>query len=83
MEQITCSRCGSLANGLENCPLPGSHGALVLEQTCGNCWNEWKEMQVKLINEYRLDVLEPGHFDRLMQEMRTFLNLSEDGPTDG
>jgi Fe-S cluster biosynthesis and repair protein YggX len=47
------------------------------------CWDEWKETQVKLINEYRLNVVDPKHFERLMQEMRTFLNLERDAAVDG
>ena len=78
MGQITCSRCGSVAPGLGRAPLPGSHGELVRDQTCGGCWDEWKATQVKLINEYRLNVLDPEHFERLMQEMRAFLSLRED-----
>ena len=34
-------------------------------------------MQVKLINEYRLSPLDPQHFEFLMTQMRTFLNLAE------
>ena len=44
---------------------------------CAVCWQEWKGMQVKLINEYRLSPLEPQHFEWLMGQMRTFLNLAD------
>jgi Fe-S cluster biosynthesis and repair protein YggX len=83
MAEITCSRCGSLAPGLPKAPLPGADGRAVLEQTCLACWDEWKETQVKLINEYRLNVVDPQHFERLMQEMRTFLNLERETTADG
>ena len=78
MGQVTCSRCGSLAEGLGRSPLPSPHGERILAQTCAACWEEWKGVQVKLINEYRLDVLDPSHFARLMQEMATFLTLREE-----
>lgn len=77
MSEITCSRCGSTAPGLPRAPLPGDAGRLVLEQTCAACWEAWKTTQVKLINEYRLDVLDPAHFERLIVEMRAFLGLRE------
>ena len=43
------------------------------------CWEDWKGTQVKLINEYRLNVTDPVHFDRLMTEMTAFLSLRGDG----
>ncbi len=78
MTQVTCSRCGSTVEGLARTPLPGRLGQLVFEQTCGNCWEEWKGVQVKLINEYRLNVVNPDHYERLMQEMAAFLNLRDE-----
>ena len=79
MPEVRCSRCGSTAAGLDRAPLPGRPGELVLAQTCTACWEEWKGTQVKLINEYRLNVTDPGHFDRLMTEMKAFLSLQGDG----
>ena len=79
MAELRCSRCGSTAEGLERAPLPGRPGELVLGQTCKACWEEWKGTQVKLINEFRLNVTDPGHFERLMTEMTVFLNLQEEG----
>jgi Fe-S cluster biosynthesis and repair protein YggX len=68
-----------MAAGLDRAPLPGKHGESVLAQTCIGCWEEWKGTQVKLINEYRLNVTDPAHFDRLMTEMATFLSLRLEG----
>jgi Fe-S cluster biosynthesis and repair protein YggX len=79
MAEVRCSRCGSMAAGLDRAPLPGKHGESVLAQTCTGCWEEWKGTQVRLINEYRLNVTDPAHFDRLMTEMATFLNLRQEG----
>jgi Fe-S cluster biosynthesis and repair protein YggX len=79
MAEVSCSRCGSTAAGLDRAPLPGMHGERVLAQTCSACWEEWKGTQVKLINEYRLNVTDPDHFDRLMTEMAAFLTLREEG----
>ncbi|HXV75478.1 MAG TPA: Fe(2+)-trafficking protein [Candidatus Polarisedimenticolaceae bacterium] len=79
MGQVACSRCGSLAEGLARPPLPPPWGERLLEQTCAGCWDDWKETQVKLINEYRLNVVDPADFARLMDEMSTFLALRGDG----
>jgi Fe-S cluster biosynthesis and repair protein YggX len=73
-----------MAKGLERAPLPGEIGERVLAQTCVTCWDEWKGTQVKLINEYRLNVTDPGHYERLIAEMTAFLGLQEaDRATDG
>jgi len=77
MGRVRCARCGKEADGLERAPLPGPPGQAVLERTCGGCWEAWKRSQVMLINEYRLDVLNPAHFERLVSEMQTFLGLRE------
>jgi Fe-S cluster biosynthesis and repair protein YggX len=79
MTQVPCSRCGRTAEGLERPPLPGRAGERVLDQVCSTCWAEWKGVQVKLINEYRIDLARPESYERLIREMSAFLNLREDG----
>ena len=78
MAEVSCSRCGSTATGLDRAPLPGPLGASLLNQTCSACWEEWMETQVKLINEKRLSPGTPEHYDLLVREMRVFLNLREE-----
>lgn len=76
MANVTCSRCGQEAAGLTRPPLPGPMGAQILAQVCAACWNEWLAMQVKFINEYRLNPLDPRHFDFLVAQAREFLKLN-------
>jgi Fe-S cluster biosynthesis and repair protein YggX len=78
MSDVRCSRCGSTAPGLDRPPLPGEAGRLVHRHTCRSCWDEWKTTQVKLINEYRLNVVHPEHYERLLLEMRTWLHLRDE-----
>ena len=77
MAETHCKRCGATRTALAHPPLPGPAGAQVQADICAACWQEWKGMQVKLINEYRLSPLDPRHFDFLMTQMRTFLNLGD------
>ena len=77
MADVTCRRCGETRAALPAPPLPGAQGAEVQGGICAVCWQEWKGMQVKLINEYRLSPLDAQHFAFLMTQMRTFLNLAE------
>jgi len=77
MAELTCSRCGATAEGLERAPLPGEVGQAVLEQTCAECWRAWLGEQVKLINELRLSLAEPGSYGRLVEEMKRWLKIRQ------
>jgi Fe-S cluster biosynthesis and repair protein YggX len=78
MPEVSCSRCGSTAAGLERAPLPGAIGEAVLAETCASCWREWLATQVKLINEQRLTPANGEHFELLVREMKVFLNLRDE-----
>jgi Fe-S cluster biosynthesis and repair protein YggX len=78
MSQVSCSRCGSTAEGLARPPLPGAAGDRVHAQTCRACWEEWLRVQVKLINERQLSPVNPEHYRALVGEMATFLNLDDE-----
>ena len=72
-----CAKCSSNEGQMETKPLSGSLGEQVLAKICQNCWSEWDEMQLKIINEYRLNLAVPQHFDMLVDEMQNFLMLKE------
>lgn len=72
---VTCSRCGSTTPALESAPMPGVLGADVLAGVCPACWKEWMGVQVMLINEYRLNLVDPEVRRQLEAEARRFLNL--------
>jgi Fe-S cluster biosynthesis and repair protein YggX len=48
----------------------------VLGSICGGCWKLWEEMEVKVINEYRLNFLDPQHREALQRACFEFLQLS-------
>ena len=83
MTEVTCSRCGDTRAGLERPPFPGPLGERVRQHVCAACWREWLGMQVKFINEYRLSPLDPQHFEFLTTQMRTFVNLPDEGEATG
>ena len=47
----------------------------VAAQVCASCWKEWEEMEIKVINEYRLNFAEPEHRAQLKKACLEFLNL--------
>lgn len=79
MANVTCSRCKREAEGLARPPIPGPTGQAFLENVCASCWREWLGMQVKYINEYRLNPLDPRHFEFLMEQARAFLGFAPGG----
>lgn len=38
-------------------------------------WDNWRDMQTKIINEYRLDLSEAADREKLLKQMRLFLKL--------
>ncbi len=74
---ITCARCGATCEGLAAPPLPTPVGREVQARTCPACWKAWLATQVMIINEYRLNLIDPEVRQRLEAEMRRFLGLGE------
>ena len=74
---IQCARCKTEGPALPRKPLGGKIGQRVLDNVCANCWAEWDELQLKIINEYRLNLAIPQHYDMIVGEMLNYLGLSE------
>lgn len=71
----TCARCGQANARLPRAPWPGEEGRRVQQEICEACWREWLGVQTKIINEYRLNVLEPEHAKVLKEQMLVFFGL--------
>ncbi|RME73249.1 MAG: Fe-S cluster protector protein [Planctomycetota bacterium] len=73
---VHCTRCGAeSAPALERAPFPTELGERVLRHTCRDCWQAWRAMAIKIINEYRLSLVDPAHQDALMEQLAIFLKL--------
>ncbi len=58
---VHCARCGRPeAPALARQPYPGKLGAEIREKICADCWAEWQKMEVMVINELRLNFMEPA-----------------------
>lgn len=74
---ITCARCGlDKAPLAKQPPLPGEDAALVLARVCVDCWGEWREEEVRTINELRLNFMDPDAQRTLRERMLSYLGLS-------
>ena len=72
---VTCSRCGRTAEGLVRPPLGGAVGRLVYENVCQQCWNEWFEQSVNVINHYGLNPAIREDREQLYEVMVDYLGL--------
>ncbi len=74
MATVHCSRCGRTeAPALTRQPYPGKLGAEIRETICADCWAEWTKTEVMIINELRLNFMEPAAQETLSRHMREFL----------
>lgn len=81
-ETLTCVRCRRDAPRLDAAPVPGATGSEILERICRDCWTEWQGMEVMVINELRLNFMDPRAQQILDQHMREFLALEADDAGD-
>ena len=75
---ITCVRCGQSAEPPEarRVGYPRVFKEQVLGRVCASCWKEWEGMEVKVINEYRLNFMDPQHREMLQKACSDFLQLA-------
>ena len=77
-ESFLCVRCRKSTEPLESRPYPGELGEELAAKVCARCWHEWQQMEVMVINELRLDFMDPKSQEILIGHLREFLCL--DGP---
>ena len=75
--EFLCIRCNRTSGQLKKPPVAGSAGQEVLQNTCAACWGEWERMEVMVINELRLNFMDPQAQAVLTQHMKQFLMLEE------
>lgn len=72
---VDCVRCKRTAAEIEGVPYPGAVGEEIQQKVCTDCWAEWQHAEVMVINELRLNFMDPRSQDVLVQHMREFLCL--------
>lgn len=77
---VSCAKLGKELPGLEKPPFGGEIGKLIFEKISKQAWLMWKEdMQIKVLNEYRLNMSDKNDYQKLVDQMLLFLNLKTDG----
>ena len=77
MSDFSCTRCGAEGPRLDAAPYPNATGRRILEEICGGCWAEWRDLEVKIINEYQLNMLERTHRKTIQTQLRSFMKFEE------
>jgi Fe-S cluster biosynthesis and repair protein YggX len=77
MADVTCRRCGQTRSRLARAPMPGQLGATIQASVCAECWGEWTHTEVMVINELKLNFMDPAAQQVLERHMREFLLLDD------
>ena len=72
---VQCKKLKKLLPGLEKPPFPGELGKQIFDQISREAWSMWQEMQIKIINEYRLNMANQRDYEVLIDQMLMFLEL--------
>ena len=94
MSDFKCNKCGGTSDATSSAtgaavqpmaeiPFQNDYWKRIQEVCCSACWKEWQEMEVKVINEYRLNMIERDHRQQLKRFMQDFLNVDGTSNTAG
>ena len=72
MAELTCVRCGQTREGAGRV-LPGELGQEIERSICAECWREWLQTQIRVINHYGLMPARREDRERLYEITREFL----------
>ncbi|MDR2030885.1 MAG: oxidative damage protection protein [Azoarcus sp.] len=66
---VDCVKLGREAEGLERPPVPGELGRRIYERVSKEAWQQWVKYQTMLINENRLNLMDPRARKYLAEQM--------------
>ncbi|MDG2088302.1 MAG: oxidative damage protection protein [Arenicellaceae bacterium] len=70
---VQCAKLGKEAEGLDFQSWPGDFGLRIFENISKEAWAMWINHQTMLINEYRLNPMDPKSKEFVVGEMEKFL----------
>ena len=76
MADIYCVRCEETGPAIEGLiTFAGAFGADIRARVCHACWQEWSDMQIKVLNEFRLHMGEPSHRQQIQDYAYKFFRM--------
>ncbi|HLS42871.1 MAG TPA: oxidative damage protection protein [Paenalcaligenes sp.] len=80
---VDCVKLKKQAEGLEFPPYPGDLGVKIWRSISKEAWNNWMDIQTRLVNENRLNLADSRARKYLTEQMQRFLfedvNVEADG----
>ncbi|GAM64485.1 probable Fe(2+)-trafficking protein yggX [Vibrio ishigakensis] len=80
---VFCEHLKKEADGLDFQLYPGELGKRIFDNISKEAWALWQGKQTMLINEHKLNMMDPEHRKRLETEMVNFLFEGKDIVIDG
>jgi Fe-S cluster biosynthesis and repair protein YggX len=69
---VYCVKLGKEAEGLDAPPFPSELGQRIYDNVSKEAWQQWLGHQTMLVNEMRLNMMDPQAQKYLMQQMEAF-----------
>ena len=60
MRTVNCVKLSDQLEGLDRAPYPGEFGQRIYDHVSKAAWQEWLNRQTMLVNENRLNMLDPN-----------------------
>ncbi|MDD1791930.1 oxidative damage protection protein [Enterovibrio makurazakiensis] len=80
---VFCERLKKDAEGLDFQLYPGDLGKRIFDNISKEAWAQWQSKQTMLINEKKLNMMEPDHRKLLEEEMVKYLFEGHDTVIEG
>lgn len=75
---VLCSKFKKELPGLEKPPFGGEIGKKIFDSVSAEAWSQWStDVQIKVLNEYRLNMGDPRDYQVLVDQMLRFLGLEQ------
>lgn len=71
---VHCIKLNKEAEGLSMPPLPGAKGQWLYDNVSAQAWQNWQAHQTRLINEKRLNLMEPTARAYITEQMDNYFN---------
>ena len=78
---IECTRCGRTGPPApaQRIAFMGKAKDLIAASFCAECWQEWEGVEIKVINENRLNFMDPQHREMLKRACADFFQIEPQG----
>ncbi|MBV7297842.1 oxidative damage protection protein [Enterovibrio paralichthyis] len=80
---VFCQRLNKEADGLDFQLYPGELGKRIFDNISKEAWAQWQSKQTMLINEKKLNMMDPEHRKLLEEEMVKYLFEGHDTVIEG